>query len=110
MISNAWKTGSGVRVTAVHDEDYLRYGDQGNGEGNGNPLQCSSLESPRDRGAWWAAVYGVAQSRTRLHRLSSSSSSSRSEKASSGINFVLKPEGREVLPGGAFWAGGLPST
>ena len=41
------------------------------GEGNGNPLQCSCLENPRDRGAWWAAVYGVAQSRTRLKRLSS---------------------------------------
>ena len=35
-------------------------------EGNGNPLQCSCLENPRDGGAWWAAVYGVAQSRTRL--------------------------------------------
>ena len=46
------------------------------GEGNGNPLQCPCLENPRDRGAWWAAVYGVAQSRTRLKRLSSSSSSS----------------------------------
>ena len=44
------------------------------GEGNGNPLQCSCLENPRDRGAWWAAVYGVAQSRTRLKRFSSSSS------------------------------------
>ena len=43
------------------------------GEGNGNPLQCSCLENPRDRGAWWAAIYGVAQSRTRLKRLSSSS-------------------------------------
>ena len=41
------------------------------GEGNGNPLQCSCLENPRDRGAWWAAVSGVAQSRTRLKRLSS---------------------------------------
>jgi len=41
------------------------------GEGNGNPLQCSCLENPRDGGAWWAAVYGVAQSRTRLKRLSS---------------------------------------
>ena len=48
------------------------------GEGNGSPLQCSCLENPRDRGAWWAAVYGVAQSRTRLERLSSSSSSSSS--------------------------------
>ena len=47
------------------------------GEGNGNPLQCSCLENPRDRGAWWAAVYGVAQSRTRLKWCSSSSSSPR---------------------------------
>ena len=43
------------------------------GEGNGNPLLCSCLEDPEDRGAWWAAVCGVAQSRTRLKRLSSSS-------------------------------------
>ena len=43
------------------------------GEGNGNPLQCSCLENPRDGGAWQAAVYGVAQSRTQLKRLSSSS-------------------------------------
>ena len=46
------------------------------GEGNGNPLQHSCLENPRDGGAWWAAVYGVAQSWTRLKRLSSSSSRS----------------------------------
>ena len=45
------------------------------GEGNGNPLQYSCLENPRDGGAWWAAISGVAQSRTRLKRLSSSSSS-----------------------------------
>ena len=43
------------------------------GEGNGNPLQCSCLENPREGGAWWAAVYGVAQSQTRLKWLSSSS-------------------------------------
>ena len=43
------------------------------GEGNGNPLQCSCLENPRDGGAWWASVYGVAQSQTQLKRLSSSS-------------------------------------
>ena len=47
------------------------------GEGNGNPLQCSCLENPRDGGAWWASIYGVAQSRTQLKWLSSSSSSSR---------------------------------
>ena len=46
------------------------------GEGHGNPLQCSCLENPRDGGAWWAAVYGVAQSRTQLKQLNSSSSSS----------------------------------
>ena len=44
------------------------------GEGNGNPLQCSCLENPRDGGAWWAAIYGVTQGRTQLKRLSSSSS------------------------------------
>ena len=44
------------------------------GEDNGNPLQCSCLENPRDGEAWWAAIYGVAQSRTRLKWLSSSSS------------------------------------
>ena len=45
------------------------------GEGDGNPLQCSCLENPRDGGAWWAAIHGVAWSRTRLKWLSSSSSS-----------------------------------
>ena len=44
------------------------------GEGNGNLLQCSCLENPRDGGAWWAAVYGIAQSQTQLKQLSSSSS------------------------------------
>ena len=43
------------------------------GEGNGNPLQCSCLENPRNGGAWWAVVSGVAQNQTRLKRLSSSS-------------------------------------
>ena len=45
------------------------------GEGNGNPLQCSCLENSRDGGIWWASIYGVAQSQTRLKWLSSSSSS-----------------------------------
>ena len=48
------------------------------GEGNGHPLHCSCLENPRDGGAWWAAICGVAQSRTRLKWLSSSSSSNQS--------------------------------
>ena len=49
------------------------------GEGNGNLLQCSCLENPSDGGAWWAAVYEVAQSRTQLKQLSSSSSSSKAK-------------------------------
>ena len=49
------------------------------GEGNGTPLQYFGLENPMGGGAWWAAIYGVAQSRTRLKRLSSSSSSSSSK-------------------------------
>ena len=53
------------------------------GEGNGNPLQCSCLENPRDRGAWWAALYGVAQSQTRLKQLSSSS------RDEGGINWEI---------------------
>ena len=52
----------------------VAYGDKF-GEGNGNPLQRSCLENPRDEGAWWAAVYGVTQNRARLKQLSSSSSS-----------------------------------
>ena len=58
------------------------------GEGNGNPLQCSCLENPRDGGASWAAVYGVAQSRTRLKWLSSSSNSSSITREVQGILYV----------------------
>ena len=57
------------------------------GEGNGNPLQCSCLENPRDGGAWWAAIYGVAQSQTRLKRLSSSSSQHEAEPQL-GVDFL----------------------
>ena len=65
------------------------------GEGNGNPLQCSCLENPRDGGAWWAAVSGVAQSRTRLKRLSRSSSLQHSET----INFccLIHQDGGTLL-------------
>ena len=52
-----------VSLSEKREEDLL-------GEGNGNPLQYSCLENPRDRGAWWAAVYGITQSWTRLKRLS----------------------------------------
>ena len=59
------------------------------GEGNGNPLQCSCLENPRDGEAWWAAVHGVAQSRTRLTRLSSSSSNLKFHQYSSCLHNLL---------------------
>ena len=72
------------------------------GEGNGYPLQCSCLENPRDRGAWWAAVSGVVQSRTRLKRLSSSSSSS----ILFPVGFPSGPDGRES----AYSAGDLGSV
>ena len=59
------------------------------GEGNGNPLQCFCLENPKDGGAWWAAVYGVTQSRTWLKWLSSSSSSSSRKKWFSLLLYIL---------------------
>ena len=59
------------------------------GEGNGDPLQCSCLENPRDGGAWWVAVYGVAQSQTRLKRLSSPSSSSRTAACQTSLSFTI---------------------
>ena len=61
------------------------------GEGNGNPLQCSCLENPRDWGAWWAAVCGVTQSRTRLKRLSSSSSLSCPSIVPFKAQYILPP-------------------
>jgi len=65
----SWRAGTTERL---HFHFLLSY----IGEGNGNPLQCSCLENPRDREAWWAALFGVEQSRTQLKRLSSSSSNS----------------------------------
>ena len=67
-----WKLDTSERLY-FHFSLSWREGD-GTGEGNGNPLQCSYLENPRDGGTWWAAVSGVTQSRTWLKRLSSSSS------------------------------------
>ena len=59
------------------------------GEGNGTPLQCSCLENPRDGGAWWAAISVVAQGRTRLRRLSSSSSSILFSMVATPINIPI---------------------
>ena len=67
------------------------------GEGNSNPLQCSCLENPRESRAWWAAVCGVAQSRTRLKRFSSSSSSSGSDRIPVELFQILKDGAVKVL-------------
>ena len=72
------------------------------GEGNGNPLQCSCQENPRDSGAWWATIYGVTQSRTRLKWLSNSSSSMhmsipRSQEESENLRVQAVPWGK--VPG-----------
>ena len=60
------KLGQTIRKSGCSVGLWLTLVSRCTGEGNGNPLQCSCLENPRDRGAWWAAVSGVAQSRTRL--------------------------------------------
>ena len=69
MYSHSWSTEPNNKASLL----------QSNGEGNGNPLQCSCLENPVDRGVWWASVHGVAQNRTRLKWLSSSNSSLQSD-------------------------------
>ena len=75
------------------------------GEGNGNPLQYSCLENPRDSGAWWAAVYGVTQSRTQLKRLSSSSSRGirRRQWHPTPVLLPRKSHGRGSLLGCRLW-------
>ena len=65
----------GREESDMTEQLHFHFSLSGIGEGNGNPLQCSCLENPRDGGAWWAVVYGVAQSQTWLKQLSSSSSS-----------------------------------
>ena len=77
--SHGWRSLVGCSPWGRYESDaterlHFHFSLSHNGEGNGNPLQCSCLENPRDGRAWWAAVYGVAQSRTRLKQLSSSSS------------------------------------
>ena len=76
--SHGWRSLVGCSPWGLKESDaterlHFHFSLSHNGERNGNPLQCSCLENPRDRGAWWAAMHGVAQSRTRLKQLSSSS-------------------------------------
>ena len=79
MASHGWRSLVGCRLWGCTESDtterlHFHFSLSCIGEGNGNPLQCSCLENPRDGGAWWAAVYGVTQSRTRLKQLGGSSS------------------------------------
>ena len=84
------ETQAGIKI-AGRNINNLRYAD---GEGNGSPLQCSRQENSRDGGDWWAAVYGVAHSRTQLKRLSSRSSRSSSRYAD---DTTLMAESEEEL-------------
>ena len=74
--SHGWRSLVGCKELDTTERLHFDFSLSCIGEGNGNPLQCPCLENPRDGGAWWAAVYGVSQSRTQLKRLSSSSTSS----------------------------------
>ena len=84
LSQSLWRGGTDDWVRLKTERPYFHFSFSCIGEGNGNPIQCSCLENPRDGEAWWAAVYGVAQSRTRLKRLSSSSSSKDGEWGGGG--------------------------
>ena len=79
------------------------------GEGNGNPLQNSCLENPKDRGAWWAAVYGVAQSRTRLKRLRAAAAGHITSERPRirGVCTSTFMSSCSVLPSCAIWASNM---
>ena len=90
--SHGWRSLVGCRPWGREESDtteqlHFHFSLSCTGKGNGNPLQCSCLENPRDGGAWWAAISGVAQSQTRLKRLSSSSS--RNEGKSSILIMIM---------------------
>ena len=74
------------------------------GEGNGNPLQCSCLENPRDGGARWAAVYGVPQSRTRLKRLSNLRAPGGGHGNPLQCSYLENPHGQRRLAGYSPWS------
>ena len=99
--SHGWRSLVGCRPWGSCESDtterlHFYFSLSGIGEGNGNPLLCSCLENPRDGGAWWAALYGVAQSRTRLKRLSRSSNIHVSVLFSQIIPASLLPQSPKV--------------
>ena len=92
--SHGWRSLVGCSPWGREESDtterlHFHFSLSGIREGNGNPLQCSCLENPRDGGAWWAAVYGVAQSRTRLKHCRRRHRSSSKVIIRAFINFVL---------------------
>ena len=90
MGGGAWKAAvHGVAELDMTERLHFHFSLSCIGEGNGNPPQCSYQENPRDGGSWWAAIYGVAQSRTRLQQLSSPSNSVSISLFSLNFAFVL---------------------
>ena len=67
------------------------------GEGNGNPLQCSCLENPRDGGAWWAAIYGNAQSWTRLNDLAAAAAAKHIKDIKENMNNINQNNNKKIF-------------
>ena len=92
MDEGAWQAAAhGIAELDMTEQLHFHFSLSCIGEGNGNPLPCSCLENLRDREAQWAAVYGVAQSRTRLKRLSSGSRENLASMDHNSIASCLKP-------------------
>ena len=92
--SHGWRSLVGCSPWGLEESDtterlHFRFSVSCVGKGNGNPLQCSCQKNPRDGGAWWAAIYGIAQSRTRLKQLSGS----RGDCNPPGLQDYRKPHG-----------------
>ena len=101
--SHGWRSLVGCSPWGCEESDmterlHFRFSLSCIGERNGNPLLCSCLENPRDNRAWWAAVYVVARSRTRLKRLSRSSSSSSIQSFIVAVSIYIPTNSARVFP------------